>query len=48
MWESRGISRARALVCILGRGLRACYLTYRLTSTLNPAALLVRDHPVGG
>src|ERR1700731_852140 len=39
MWESRGISRARALVCILAAGFGVCYLTWRLTSTLNPAAL---------
>ncbi len=39
MWESRGISRARALVCLLAAGFGICYLTWRLTSTLNPAAL---------
>jgi cellulose synthase (UDP-forming) len=39
MWESRGISRARALACLLAAGFGACYLVWRLTSTLNPAAM---------
>jgi cellulose synthase (UDP-forming) len=39
MWESRGISRARAVACLLAAGFGACYLVWRLTSTLNPSAL---------
>jgi cellulose synthase (UDP-forming) len=39
MWESRGVSRARAVACLLAAGFGACYLAWRLTSTLNPAAL---------
>jgi len=39
MWESRGISRARATACLLAAGFGACYLAWRLTSTLNPAAM---------
>ena len=39
MWDSRGISRARAVACLLAAGFGACYLAWRLTSTLNPAAI---------
>jgi cellulose synthase (UDP-forming) len=39
MWESRRISRVRALACLLAAGFGACYLVWRLTSTLNPSAL---------